>query len=269
MGSTTFRGPARPVGGLATRPAVLASKGTRKDLLTHAEHCITAERHFIDKTSATKVAHLAARATGPERLAKTGPKGSACHSRRSIKMPRALRANPVGARVVCRLRSGLRQTGVPHETEGHVGRRGRGVGRCHATARSQPALGSAKRHPDAGPAFAESRDDQRDPDARLRRPDPLQREVRSRAGAGHQVDLHQPDASAFRSAPRRQVPGWLAVHCRRRGVQLRTHQAAARHDADLRHRHQRHQKGRRLHRRRDPGRARTRSCCATSSTFAS
>ena len=47
-----------------------------------------------------------------------------------------------------------------------------------------------------------------------------------------------PTQVRFDLRQRRQVPRRLAVHCRRRGVQLRPHQAAAGHDADLRHRHQ-------------------------------
>ena len=129
------------------------------------------------------------------------------------------------------------------------------AGGCAAGAGADAALGGAERHPDAGPAFAEPRDDQRDPDARLRGPDSLQRKIRGRAGAGHQVDLRQPDAGALRTAQGRQVPRRHAVHRRRRGLHLRPHQAAAGHDADLRHRHQRDEEGRRPHGRPDAERA--------------
>jgi peptide/nickel transport system substrate-binding protein len=48
-------------------------------------------------------------------------------------------------------------------------------------------------------------------------------QVPGRARAGHQVDLHQPDAGALRTAQGRQVPRRLALHRRRRGLLLRPH----------------------------------------------
>ena len=107
------------------------------------------------------------------------------------------------------------------------------------------------------------------PEARVRRPHALQRDLRGRARAGHEVDLRQPDAGALRTAQGRQVPRRHALHRRRRGVLLRPHQAAAGHDEDLRHRRQRGEEGRRPHGGPDPGRRPTRCCCARSSTSAS
>ena len=124
-----------------------------------------------------------------------------------------------------------------------AGLRGR---RRHGAGRSA-ALGGAERHPDAGPAFAEPRHHECHPDAFVRRPDALQRQVRGRAGAGHQVDDDQPDAGALRTAQGRQVRRRQALHRRRRDLLLRPHQAAAGHDGHLRRRHRRHQEDRRPH----------------------
>ena len=52
----------------------------------------------------------------------------------------------------------------------------------------------------------------------VRGPDALQREVRGRARAGHEVDDDQPDPGALRTAQGREIPRRHAVHRRRRGL---------------------------------------------------
>ena len=115
-------------------------------------------------------------------------------------------------------------------------------------------MGRTERRPDPGSALAEPCDDQCDPDAHLRRPDPLRQGLQGRAVAGHQLAADRADPVALQPAQGRELPRRRAIHRRRRRVLVRPHPPAAGHDADLCQRHQGSEEDRRPHRRPHPRR---------------
>ena len=105
--------------------------------------------------------------------------------------------------------------------------------RCRRTARQDFQMDQRQRHPDLGHPFAEQRAGQRHSRGGVRVARVLQQQdLQARAGSGHGLEADDAHATAPQSAHRREVPRWLHLLGRRRGVLDR-----ARHGQDLQLRH--------------------------------